>query len=650
MRGLSGGGVKGGKRERIAQIAAAIESGEVDALVVSTPAGQRVYTANGENPHRALVEAMREGALTVGVDGMIRYANQAFAGMTGYGLEKVMGSDLRGFIEGRDRGKLAELLKCGERGPQRGELGLEARGGRRVPVQVSIQPLPGAPGGGLCVVVTDLTEVEASQQSQRRLAAIVETSGDAIFSLKLDGKVESWNGGAEQMLGRGAGEVLGTDVGKIFVERSRGELERLMKRIERGETVMGVEMTARGRDEGEVEVLLTLSPIQDREGRVVGASAIARDFTERRRAHERLRSVLESAPDAIVVANGEGLVVMVNTQAEKLFGYRRDEMIGRAIAGLVESGMRDVVVEWIGQRLGYGRRGSQREVMARRVDGSSFPAEMSIGLVETEEGELWCATLRDVSERYEYQKTLQERNLQFQEALRAKDRFLAAMSHELKTPLTAIIGFTGVLLMKISGPLVEAQVRQLELIRASARSLLTLITDLLDLARLESGKSELQKGPVEGREVLEEVMRELSAQAEGKGLEMEVGEDCSGVVVETDRRYLRQILANLMSNAVKYTDQGKVVGRVWQERDGGREVVRFGVKDTGIGIGEEDITRLFSEFWRGSGASGQRKEGSGLGLYLSQRLALLLGGRITVQSELGRGSTFTLTLPVRATG
>jgi len=407
--------------------------------------------------------------------------------------------------------------------------------------------------------------------------------------------------------------------------------------------------TAAIREDGlEIEVLLTLSPIHDREGKVVAASAIARDFTERRRAHRRLLSVLESAPDAIVVVDLGGLVVMVNTQAETLFDARREQMIGLPLTSLLSTDFSEQFAEWL--RLGPRNvwPGSHKEFTVLRACGGCLPAEISIGAVETGDGILLCATLRDVSERRLFQTALQERNLQLEEALLAKDRFLAAMSHELRTPLTAIIGLTGLLLMKTAGPLQEVQVRHLERILGSSRHLKTLISDLLDLARLESGNANLQVEEVPCAEVLEEVLQELAPQAEHKGLSLVARPACGNLTVRTDRRYLRQILSNLVGNSVKYTNQGGVVVSVLQGNDGRRDLIRFAVCDTGMGICAEDLTRLFSEFWRAHSATGSRSEGTGIGLYLSQRLASLLGGRITVESEAGRGSTFMLSLPLQA--
>ena len=632
----------------IADVIAAIAAGEVDALVLRTPAGEQIFSAvTEEHPYRVLVEAMQEGALTLTRESMVVYANSAFAALVGQGLETVIGSSFKRFVCRRDAARIEALLQEAGTAPTRAEISLQAPSGPCVPAQISIQSLPGRTSERFCAVVTDLSAVEVNHQSQARLASIVETSSDAIASVQLDGTVLSWNRGAERLLGYAAIEIIGRPVLGLLPGRARGEFQAMLERTALGEAVATLETAAIREDGLEIEVLLTLSPVHDREGKVVAASAIARDFTERRRAHRRLLSVLESAPDAIVVVDLEGLVVMVNTQAETLFGSRREQLVGLPLTSLLSHDFSEQFAEWL--RLGPRKvwPGSHREFAVLRA-GGGLPAEISIGVVETGDGILLCATLRDVSERRLFQTALQERNLQLEEALLAKDRFLAAMSHELRTPLTAIIGLTGLLLMKTAGPLQEAQIRHLERILVSSRHLKTLISDLLDLARLESGNATLQIEPVACGEVLDDVLQELASQAEQKGLALVAGRSCGNVMVQTDRRYLRQILSNLVGNSVKYTNQGEVTVSVRQENDGRRDLVRFAVRDTGVGIRPEDLTRLFSEFWRAQSATGSRSEGTGIGLYLSQRLASLLGGRITVDSQPGRGSTFTLSLPLQA--
>ena len=250
----------------------------------------------------------------------------------------------------------------------------------------------------------------------------------------------------------------------------------------------------------------------------------------------------------------------------------------------------------------------------------------------------------EIAERTRFEDALKEKNVELERAIQAKDRFLATMSHELRTPLNAVLGFTGTLLMKLPGPLTTDQEKQLRTVQGSARHLLSLINDLLDLAKIESGKVELHLEEMECREVLQEVVAALRPAAEAKGLELAMKIPTEEINVRTDRRALRQILINLVNNAVKFTDSGSVQLELAQHASNSHVLTEIIVADTGIGIRAEDQPSLFTAFGQVSAATRGRTEGTGLGLHLSQKLAGLLGGRITVQSEYGKGSRFALLL------
>jgi signal transduction histidine kinase len=229
-----------------------------------------------------------------------------------------------------------------------------------------------------------------------------------------------------------------------------------------------------------------------------------------------------------------------------------------------------------------------------------------------------------------------------------KTQFFASVSHELRTPLNAILGFTGTLLMRLPGPLNEKQERQLQIVENSGKHLLSLINDLLDLARIEAGKITPEFGPVNGQAAIADVATSLQNAVEKKGLKLIVQAPAEEINLLTDQRALHQILLNLAGNGIKFTKQGGVTLSLREQAEGGREWVEFAVQDTGPGISAEDKAKLFEAFQRLKTGQGQ-VEGTGLGLHLSRKLAELLGGEITLQSEPGQGSCFTLTLPKEPT-
>ncbi|WP_426078921.1 hybrid sensor histidine kinase/response regulator [Janthinobacterium sp. PSPC3-1] len=236
------------------------------------------------------------------------------------------------------------------------------------------------------------------------------------------------------------------------------------------------------------------------------------------------------------------------------------------------------------------------------------------------------------------------KNLELAEASRMKSAFIANMSHELRTPLNAIIGFTGALLMKLPGPLTADQDKQLTTIRASARHLLSLINDILDVAKIEAGKLTLSIEPVSCHDLIAEVAETLRPLAQQKGLLLEVDAGKQKVVIDTDRRALTQILINLLNNAIKFTEQGSVRISLAQREEDGALVTEMSITDSGAGIKEEDQAKLFQAFSQLDSTSTRHVEGAGLGLYLCQNLANAIGGALFFNSDYGQGSTFTLAL------
>lgn len=254
--------------------------------------------------------------------------------------------------------------------------------------------------------------------------------------------------------------------------------------------------------------------------------------------------------------------------------------------------------------------------------------------------------LLDVSELAAAQSAraeLSESNAALEEASRAKSTFLANMSHELRTPLNSIIGFTGIMLQGLAGDLSAEQRAQLEMVNRAGRQLLGLVSDILDMERIETRKVELDVEDVDVVKLVTSLAETVRPMAADVGLTLEVSTDGAPARVRTDRRKLEQILLNLLSNAVKYTDEGGVMLTV-ETRD--HDLAAFAVRDTGVGIATDDQARVFEEFRQLPSHRGAKHPGSGLGLAISRQLAELLGGRIEVESAAGEGATFTLVLPV----
>jgi protein-histidine pros-kinase len=363
---------------------------------------------------------------------------------------------------------------------------------------------------------------------------------------------------------------------------------------------------------------------------------------------EKFFGLLESVPDAIVIVDSQGKIALVNLQTEKLFGYGRAELIGQPVEILIPRRARGKHVDHRERYSSFPTvrpMGAGLDLYALHKDGREFPVEISLSPLRTEAGVLFISSVRDVTERKRFEQTLKEKNTELENAIQAKDRFLASMSHELRTPLNAIIGFTGTLLMKLPGPLTAGQDSQLKTVQSSAKHLLSLINDLLDLAKIESGKVELNFEPVVYQTVIKEVGAVLRPMAEDKGLEFEITLPSEELILMTDRRALSQIVIHLANNAIKFTERGAVRVRLIRARENGRHFTEVAITDSGPGIRAEDQARLFDAFAALNSNGAKRHEGTGLGLYLSNKLATLLNGRIVCDSVYGKGSTFRLLIP-----
>jgi PAS domain S-box-containing protein len=372
-------------------------------------------------------------------------------------------------------------------------------------------------------------------------------------------------------------------------------------------------------------------------------AALQTEIEERKQVEDKLRATIGAAHSAVVTINNSGRIMEWNKSAEATFGWTAKEVIGRRIVDTImppqyreahERGFKKFFETGEGPVLN-----KRIELTALHRDQTEFAIELTIAPIRWNGSYVFTAFIRDISERKRYEQALQEKNIVMEKAIVTRDRFLASMSHELRTPLNAILGFTGTLLMELPGPLLPKQKEQLEIIRSSARHQLSLINDLLDLAKIESGKVQLKREQIVCSALVREVADTLRPLAEQKGLRFTVSAP-ETVAVEADRRALSQILINLVNNAIKFTDSGEV--RVEVRSDNG--TTEISVADTGIGIKPEDQTKLFNAFARLETGSSQREEGTGLGLHLSQKLANLLGGRITFQSEPGKGSVFVVSL------
>ncbi|HYS70650.1 MAG TPA: ATP-binding protein, partial [Gemmatimonadaceae bacterium] len=364
---------------------------------------------------------------------------------------------------------------------------------------------------------------------------------------------------------------------------------------------------------------------------------------ERTHQPSTLKAIIERLPDGIVVVDSDGIIRFANPAAERLFDRRADDLVGTSFGFPVVLGETTEID------------------IVQRGGGGVVYAELRVVETEWDDEHVEIVSLRDITDRKQAQERAhqllaeREARLEAEAASKAKSEFLAIMSHELRTPLNAVLGYSELMELGISGPINDKMREQIGRIRMSAIHLLGLVNDILDLAKVEAGRLQVSSVPCSAMGTLTAAIALIQPQAGSRGLDLTVTtSDASSLVYRGDDERVRQILVNLLSNAVKFTDPGgKITVAVeWAKSpdpdtrlQASRSYLRFSVADTGAGIPEDKLLSIFDPFVQAESGHSRTREGSGLGLTISRRLARLMGGDLTVRSKVGSGSTFSLWLP-----
>ena len=483
---------------------------------------------------------------------------------------------------------------------------------------------------------------------------LLEALPDAVFVVGADGAIVFVNAQAVTLFGYDREDLVGRTIDMLVPDSIRAVHPQHRGRYFGSPQVRpmgaGLELSGRRQDGSEFPAEISLSAIETPDGRLV--TAVVRDVTERMKTQTKFQGLMEAAPDAMVGVDAQGVIRLVNSQTERLFGYDRSELLGERIEILVPPRLRKIHPKHRGQYFADPQvrpMGAGSELFGARRDGTEFPAEISLSSIDTEDGILVTAAVRDVSERKAFELMVERARDTAERAARARQDFLANMSHEIRTPMNAVIGITSLLL---DTRLDEQQRDYVETVRSSGDHLLTIISDILDYAKIDSGKIVLEDVEFPLLDWVEDTLDLVAAQASEKGLELVVDvDDTVPAVVRGDPGRLRQVLINVVTNALKFTPAGEVVVRVSALRHDGRScTVQVAVHDTGIGISRERIAVLFDPFTQADTTTTREYGGTGLGLAISRRLTELMGGTIDLESAVGAGTTvrFTFEAPVVA--
>jgi PAS domain S-box-containing protein len=487
--------------------------------------------------------------------------------------------------------------------------------------------------------------------SNARYRGLLEAAPDAMIVVNPRGEIVLLNLQAERRFGYPRDELLGQQVTNIipkgFAERLIADGLRSPEAALAQQIGTGIELTALRKDGSEFPIEIMLSPLESADGVLV--TAAIRDISVRKAAADQLlltearyRSLLEAAPDAMVVVNPVGEIVLLNVQAEKQFGYPRDELIGQRVTNIIPEGFAERLVAdglrspeaALAQQIGTGI-----ELTALRKDGTVFPIEIMLSPLESADGVLVTAAIRDISLRREAMDRLHASEQTAIGAAGAMSAFLATMSHEIRTPLNGVLGMAQAM---ARGEMPDLQRERLEIIRTAGQSLLALLNDLLDLSKIQAGKIELEDGVIDAEDLAQCALA-FKALVEDKDVCFRLGlEESARGAWRTDPKRVRQILHNLVSNAVKFTDRGSVAVTIGH--DGANLTMR--VEDTGIGIPPNRLAHIYDRFVQADASMTRRYGGSGLGLAICRDLVELMDGTIDVESKPGVGTVFMVALPM----
>jgi PAS domain S-box-containing protein len=518
--------------------------------------------------------------------------------------------------------------------------------GNEIAVSVTMSTLRDASGAvlGASEVTRKLDAVSLDDQACARLAALVESSDDAIISKTLSGVITSWNRAAEKTFGYATQEAIGENISLIVPPDKMDEERAVLEQIRRGERTEHFETTRVTKDGSIIDVSLTISPIVDERG-VLGASTIARDISERKRVdleRGRLAAIVDSSDDAIVGKTLDGIITSWNGAAEKIFGYLADETIGKSITMIIPPerlSEEDFVLSQVRQ----GNRLHHFETVRVRKDGTRIEVSLTVSPIRDPNGKIIGTSkiARDITNRKLVERERAALLREAQEANHAKDAFLAMLGHELRNPLAAIAN--AVQLLDAVGSSDAADVRARSVLGRQTQHLSRLVDDLLDVGRVLANKVILQLSMLDVGSAVSSHVETLKISP--RGASHHILCDIDSVWATVDPVRLEQIVTNLVDNACKYSPSGTTI-QVSVRREGNDAVIS--VEDQGMGIAAELLPQIFELFVQGPRGLDRSQGGLGIGLTLVKRLTELHGGNVEARSAGNRkGSHFLVRIPAQ---
>jgi two-component system, cell cycle sensor histidine kinase and response regulator CckA len=618
-----------------------------------------------------LLEAAPDAMVCVNGEGRIALINAQAERLFGYGRDELVGKPVEVLVPDAARAVHPEHRAeyAADPRPRPMGAGIDLAGRRKhghtFPVEISLSAIDTDEGILVTAAVRDVSDRQQAHETAARLASILESSHDAVIGKTLDQVITSWNPAAERLYGYTAEEIIGEHAEILVPEAERGREKQLLDAVSKGERVEG-HQSCRVRKDGSIAaVSATLSPIADSIGNITGITAVEEEISEQQRAEAPFLGLLEAAPDAMVCVDSEGRIALINAQAERLFGYGRDELVGRPVEILVPDEARAVHP---GHRAGYVAdprprpMGAGMELAGRRRDGSTFPAEISLAAIDTDEGILVTAAVRDVTDRLEAQAERErlrtraerdrlERQLQQSQRLESLGQLAGGVAHDFNNLLGGISNYASFVAEELKhlpggGP-AESALSDIDQIELTCERAARLTRQLLAFARREV----MQPRVLNLNVVVASVSR-LLQRTLGEHIELITAMEPGLEFVLADPGHIEQILVNLAVNARdalpgggKLTIETRNVEVPHSAAGASMPTGRYAalqVRDNGPGMQPEVIDRAFEPFF----TTKPKGEGTGLGLATVYGIVTQAGGNVRIYSEPGHGTTVAVLLPV----
>jgi len=487
---------------------------------------------------------------------------------------------------------------------------------------------------------TQIPALSPLEEKQAMLAAIIASTDDTIISKTLEGIITSWNPAAERMFGYTEDEAVGKHISLIIPPERLEEEAFIIGQIVKGDKVDHFETVRRAKNGDPVPISLTVSPIIDSRGRIIGASKIARDISERIKAAEKqgvLAAIIDTSDDTILSKTLEGIITSWNKAAIKMFGYTEAEAVGQHISLIIPPDRLSEEAFIIGE-VRKGNKVDHFQTLRRAKNGNLVPISLSVSPVVDDNGKVIGASkiARDISAEQTSQDELAKLYQQLKELNAKKDEFIALASHELKTPLTSIKGYLQILAQRVTD---EKNIIFVQKTRQQIAKLSALVDDLLDVSKIEAGKLHFAAEDFNIREVIDDALELISHT--NSDYTITLHSPVSECMVKGDAHRIEQVMINLLTNAIRYApNSNRIEVHLSHEND----EVKIGVKDFGTGIAPEKLEHIFSRYYRVDD-NNSKVSGLGIGLYLCYEIVTRHHGKIWAESEPGIGSTFWFTLP-----